>query len=63
VAWVVEPDAEALYFTVGGRLLKALPLRPLTLPTPFTKLTTDLTATEPSWDTFPGGIDGAVVPA
>ena len=28
---------------------------------PFTKLTTDLTATEPSWDTIPAEIDAAVV--
>ena len=60
---MVEPEPEALYFTLGGRLLKALPLRALTLSTPFTKLTTDLTAAEPPWDTFPEDIDAAVVPA
>jgi hypothetical protein len=63
VLWDVEPEAETLYFTLGGRVLKALPLSAFTLSTPFTKLSTDLDDTAPPWDRFPEGFEAAVVPA
>ncbi len=60
--WVMEPEPEVLRFTLAGRELKAVPLCAVTLSTPFTKLTTNLTASEPPWDTIPAGIDAAVLP-
>jgi len=61
--WAEEPTPEVLSFTVGGRDLMALRLRAVTLSTPFSKLTTDVRATEPEWNTVPSEAQAAVIPA
>jgi len=61
--WALQPEGEVLPFTLGGRDLTRLRLRALTLVTPFTQLTADIEANVPPWNTFPGAIDAAVIPA
>jgi hypothetical protein len=61
--WVAGPTPEVLTFEVGGRNLVSLPLRAVTLCTPFSELTDDTKATEPSWESIPPHVQAAVVPA
>jgi CelD/BcsL family acetyltransferase involved in cellulose biosynthesis len=62
-SWSGELEQEVLRFTLGGHELHKLPLRAVTLTTPFTKLTTEMESNLPPWESLPKGIDAAVVPA
>jgi CelD/BcsL family acetyltransferase involved in cellulose biosynthesis len=60
-SWV--PGVEELPFCLGGRNLKTIRLKALTLDVPFTRLSTNLEEAAPMRDAFPAGIEAAVVPA
>jgi hypothetical protein len=59
--WAAE--REVLYFALGGRNLLALPLRSVTLSTPFSELTAEVRSTEPEWDSISPDVQAVVVPA
>jgi Acetyltransferase (GNAT) domain/Transposase IS200 like len=59
--WV--PAVENLSFCIGGGEIAKLRLSALILNVPLFDLTTNLEVVAPAWETFPAGIEAAVVPA
>jgi hypothetical protein len=61
--WMHAPSPEVLALMVGGRELVKVRLSAVTLSTPFGRLTTDFSASEPTWDDVPAAVQAAVIPA